>query len=301
MFNSIDKILLLITGFFLVGAAVIVATGFRKNSSESVSELWRLYNSEWLIVAAIIIPAYLGGIYFLLAVIAFNFRSHVEIAYIHNRQITNPVVLTNLIGSTVIICLSAALGDDLYQVTLLQIVIAGLYSLICIFLIHRKLKQYIFSLMLICLVLLSLMAMLYINNMQNGLLLIVFLFVISETNDAFALLFGKIFGKRKIFPAISPQKTYAGLVAGILFSALAGLVFNSLILGYPFQVAFPVIILVITSVIFGDIVFSLYKRNYNLKDFKAVIRGQGGVLDIYDSLLTSGMVFYIVLVCMYGF
>ena len=60
------------------------------------------------------------------------------------------------------------------------------------------------------------------------------------------------------------------------------------------------ILVIIFSVIAGDIIFSLYKRFYNVKDFKEIISNQGGVLDIYDSLLISGLVFYFLLACKYG-
>lgn len=301
MYYSTEKILLLILGLFLAGAATIAVTGFRNTSSTSVSELWRLYNTEWLIVAGVIIPAYLGGIYFLLAVLVFNFRSHIEIAHIHMKKVTSTWVLISLILSTCILYIFSISENQLPLVIWIQLATVGIYLLILAILFICKLKQYIYSLFLTSLVILSLSGLLFINNMENGLLLIIFLFVISETNDAFALVFGKIIGKRKALSTISPHKTVEGLIFGILFSASAGFLYNYFILGYPLPVIVPVVILVITSAIAGDIVFSAYKRCHKIKDFKAVINGQGGVLDIYDSLLVASLVFYTTLVCMHGF
>lgn len=301
MFNSIDKILLLILGLFLAGAIIIAAATFRKKSSTPASDLWRLYNSEWLIVAGVLVPAYLGGIWFLLAVLVFNFRSHMEVAHIHNMKVTGPFILTSLITSTAVICTSGVLVTSLNSVILLQLVVVCIYFPVFIFLLAGKLNQYSYTLLLLCMILLSSTAIVYINSVQNGFLLIIFLLLISETNDSFAFLFGKMFGIRRILPSISPQKTLEGLLSGILFSVIAGLIYNYYVLVYPFSVFIPVMILVIISALTGDILFSIYKRRYNIKDFKAVINGQGGVLDIYDSLLTSGLVFYIMLVCMHGF
>ena len=301
MFNTINKIFLLILGLFLAGAIIIAAAAFRKDSSTPVSELWRLYNSELLIVAGVLVPAYLGGIWFLLVVLVFNFRSHLEVAYVHKIKVTEPFILISLITSTVVLCISDVLAISLNFIVLLQVVAVCAYLLVFVFLLFRKLNQYIYTTLLLCMILLSLTAIIYIDSIQNGLLLIVFLFIISETNDAFAFLFGRMFGKRRILPSISPRKTLEGLLSGILFSAFAGLMYNYFILAYPFSVFIPVMILVLISVLSGDILFSIYKRRHNIKDFKAVLSGQGGMLDIYDSLLTSGLVFYVMLVCMHGF
>ena len=302
MFSSIEKILSLVLVFFIIAAAIIAAaTRYRHSTSPSPSELWRLYYSELLIVTAVLIPAYLGGIYFLLAILVFNLRSHIEVAHIHGIKFTDPVTLSSLTTTTAALCIFSVSGDNLWLVISIQFAILGLFLLILTVMLTRQLTRYIPSLLLICLVLLSLSALIVIGNMPNGSILIIFLFVMSETNDAFALIFGKIMGRHKILAKISPNKTLEGLAFGVLFSATAGLLYNQYILDYPLAAVIPMILIIISSVITGDIIFSVYKRCYKVKDFKEIISNQGGVLDIYDSLLVSGLIFYIILVCKHGF
>ena len=301
MFSSIEKILLLILVLFIVAAVIIAAATRSGNSTpSSPAELWRLYYSELLIVAAVIIPAYLGGIYFLLAILVFNLRSHIEIAQIHGKQFSDPVILSSLITTTVVLCISAISGNTPWLVISVQLATVGLFSVILAIMLKQRLTRYIPSLLLICLIILSLSALIVIGNMPNGLILIIFLFVISETNDAFALVFGKIMGKHRILSKISPNKTLEGLAYGILISAVAGYLYNQFILDYPPAAAIPLILIIILSVITGDIIFSVYKRYFKVKDFKEVISNQGGVLDIYDSLLVSSLIFYIILACKHG-
>lgn len=233
----------------------------------------------------------------MLAVLVFNLRAHIEIIHIHGKKLTDPVTLSSLVITTAILCISAVSGERLLLVVFVLSAILVLSSLILSVILRQQFTRYILSLLFMCLIILSLSALIVIVNMPNGLILILFLFVISETNDAFALIFGKVMGRRRILSGISPNKTLEGLVFGVLFSAAAGLLYNRYILDYPPATVIPMILVIIFSVITGDIIFSLYKRYYNVKDFKEIISNQGGVLDIYDSLLVSGLVFYFLLVC----
>jgi phosphatidate cytidylyltransferase len=104
-----------------------------------------------------------------------------------------------------------------------------------------------------------------------------------------AYLIGKGFGKRKILPAVSPKKTVAGTVAGLVSAIL-----TMVILGYtgvlPMK-AFPLPYILLFGVItggvgqIGDFVESRFKRDFKVKDTGTFLPGHGGVLDRFDSLL----------------
>jgi len=75
----------------------------------------------------------------------------------------------------------------------------------------------------------------------------------------------------------------------------AGLAYNHYILNYKFLDSSLIIGLIIASAILGDLAFSAYKRVYKTKDFMALIKGHGGIIDIYDSLLISSIAFYLLI------
>ena len=111
------------------------------------------------------------------------------------------------------------------------------------------------------------------------------LFVIWAT-DTGAYFFGRAFGKRKLWPEISPNKTIAGALGGVLSACLVGLSFQ---LFYPFEHSL-IIILIITILVsivgqIGDLIASAYKRHYEVKDSGNLLPGHGGILDRMDSLL----------------
>lgn len=111
------------------------------------------------------------------------------------------------------------------------------------------------------------------------------LFVIWAT-DTGAYLFGRAFGKRKLWPEISPKKTVEGSVGGILLACVVAVIFQSI---EPVHSSMFVVILVtiLVSVFgqIGDLVESAYKRHYSVKDSGKILPGHGGVLDRFDSLI----------------
>jgi len=137
---------------------------------------------------------------------------------------------------------------------------------------------------------------LYFYEFERSLILIAVL--ISVITDAFAFFAGKAFGRNKIFPNISPNKTLEGTIGGIVSS----FVINSLLVILIFQNslktfdAFMLILIIFISAVasvLGDLLISSIKRQANLKDTGSLIPGHGGLLDRIDSHLLCIPVFFI--------
>lgn len=122
-------------------------------------------------------------------------------------------------------------------------------------------------------------------------LLLAFLFV--ETFDSYALLGGKVFGRTKAFPTLSPNKTIEGLAAGtVMLMATAGL--GALVLAAPLLPAMGLALLTLPLAVAGDLLASRIKRQAGVKDYPAVLPRQGGVFDITDAWITTGAGFVLI-------
>jgi phosphatidate cytidylyltransferase len=134
---------------------------------------------------------------------------------------------------------------------------------------------------------------LLIHRLQGGSQMIMFLMLLIWAGDAAAYYGGRKFGKHKLIPEVSPNKTVEGAIANILGTLLAaGLA--QLWFFTQFSLTHCLIVAFICGIIgqFGDFSESLIKRNCQVKDSGTLIPGHGGFLDRIDSLLFAGPVFY---------
>jgi len=116
--------------------------------------------------------------------------------------------------------------------------------------------------------------------------------------DSFAFIMGKQFGKKKIVPFISPNKTWFGSISGLLFSMIFVLIiFNYNIFPSSFTLSNIIIIGFITGFFsqIGDFIESYFKRKLGVKDSSSLLLGHGGFLDRFDSLFIVSITMYIYL------
>jgi len=126
-----------------------------------------------------------------------------------------------------------------------------------------------------------------------GLELTLILISLTFTFDVFALFIGRKFGKTKIFPKISPNKSLQGYLGG-LFSLFPMLYFLQTVfnISIMLHISIMVIILISFSSLLGDLYESYMKRKAEIKDSGSIIPGHGGILDRTDSILMNVIVFY---------
>lgn len=116
---------------------------------------------------------------------------------------------------------------------------------------------------------------------------ILFAFLVLSIFDAFSQISGQLWGKIPIAPKISPNKTVGGTVGGAVFSIFSALVLNELT-GQSWYLATGLATGVVVFAFVGDILASLYKRKFEVKDYSNLIPGHGGFLDRFDSLIAGG-------------
>ncbi len=117
--------------------------------------------------------------------------------------------------------------------------------------------------------------------------------------DIFAYFTGYLFGKHKLIPAVSPKKTVEGAIGGVVFCVLAFILFGFVIekctdytANYLILAIGGVFISVVSQI--GDLVMSLIKRKYGIKDYGKIFPGHGGVLDRCDSVIAVIIVMSII-------
>lgn len=115
--------------------------------------------------------------------------------------------------------------------------------------------------------------------------IIFFPFLLVWFNDTFAYLFGSQFGKHKLFPRISPKKSWEGAIGGGLTTIAAGLVLAPYIDGLTIIDAASISLIVVLFGSFGDLIESMFKRSIEVKDSGKIMPGHGGMLDRLDSIL----------------
>ena len=121
----------------------------------------------------------------------------------------------------------------------------------------------------------------------SGLLMVCF-FCIIWASDVGAYCFGLLFGKngRKLFPSVSPKKSWAGFWGGLLCAVLAAVILRLTgLFSFPYLHCIILAVVMDVAGVYGDLFESQWKRVYDLKDSGDIIPGHGGLLDRFDSTL----------------
>lgn len=118
--------------------------------------------------------------------------------------------------------------------------------------------------------------------------------------DSAGYLFGRIFGKNKLAPGVSPKKTWEGLAASIVFGTVSAVSFTVFVLGGAWWVGIILAAVLILAAVFGDLAESLIKRDLGIKDMSTWLPGHGGMMDRLDSMLPASLMTYLVMVVFFG-
>lgn len=124
--------------------------------------------------------------------------------------------------------------------------------------------------------------------------IIIGIFVLIWTNDTFAYICGRLFGKNKLFERISPKKTIEGFIGGFFFSLVAAVILSNYFTFLSRNMwIFTASVTTFMGTI-GDLVESKYKRQANVKDSGNIMPGHGGILDRLDSLIFAAPFLFLI-------
>ena len=130
------------------------------------------------------------------------------------------------------------------------------------------------------------------DEQSNFIGLILFLLFITQSNHVSQYVFGKLFGKHKIIPKVSPNKTWEGFLGGLLMTTLLATLLAPFLTILSWQQGILVGALMACVGFIGDVVLSSVKRDLGIKDTGSMIPGHGGILDRMDSLMYTTPIFF---------
>lgn len=136
-----------------------------------------------------------------------------------------------------------------------------------------------------------------IRFLEDGHKLVAYLLLVTKSGDIGAYLLGSNFGRHKLIPRISPNKSVEGAIGGFIFSIACAVILGRYYISwmsFGFILASGILIGIFAQL--GDLAESLIKRDYEVKDSSVFLPGLGGMLDVIDSILFTAPIFYICLI-----
>lgn len=130
-----------------------------------------------------------------------------------------------------------------------------------------------------------------IAHFTNNYLLLYYLIIVVQMSDVLQYVFGKLLGKHKIAPIVSPSKTWEGFIGGTISSGLIG-GFLYQLTPFSFMQSFMFSSIIVLLGFLGGLVLSAIKRSLGAKDWGEMIQGHGGILDRLDSLVFAAPIFF---------
>lgn len=239
----------------------------------------------------------LGGIPFYVFSLILGLISIYELLNL-NKKLPNIVKIITYIFSSILILFKVSGNSFLLSIDFKFLIFLLLvYLSLLVFINKQENYSYKDAFYLIGIVLfvgISFNNFIHIRNIS--IYLLIYLFLITITTDTFALLIGKKFGKNKLAPLISPNKTIEGFIGGsIIGTILASLFYVFIIKDYK-SIILIVFITLILSLVgqLGDLIKSSIKRSAKIKDFSNLIPGHGGVIDRLDSIIFVIMTYILI-------
>jgi phosphatidate cytidylyltransferase len=126
----------------------------------------------------------------------------------------------------------------------------------------------------------------------SGTGLVLFLVLLTQLNDVAQYIFGKSFGRKKILPKVSPNKTWEGFIGGIITTSTLSFFFAPILTPISGIASIAIGVTIAIAGFAGDVIVSALKRDLNVKDCGSILPGHGGVLDRLDSLTYTAPIFF---------
>jgi len=130
------------------------------------------------------------------------------------------------------------------------------------------------------------------NSVAGGASLVIFLVFLTQFNDVAQYIWGKMLGRHKIIPKVSPNKTWEGFLGGVATTTALSMILSGWLTPMDLQMGVVAGSLISVAGFIGDVTISALKRDIGLKDSGSMLPGHGGILDRIDSLTYTAPLFF---------
>lgn len=253
-----------------------------------------------IIISPMVIFILLGGILLKIGVFLLSMVGLFEFYKVSRKKGIKPLSLAAYIATIVYFLTldNKYISNPSYYKFLFGILIFSILALMCYIVVNSKYNYNDIAVTILGFLYVTVFFsyIVLVNQKQNGNLLVWLIFISSWLCDTGAYYSGKFFGKHKLIPKVSPNKTIEGSIGGLISSAIACFLFGLFFNTYSSSIQ-PLHFLIIGLICgvfcqFGDLIASSIKRYIGVKDFSNLIPGHGGILDRFDSILFASVVVY---------
>jgi len=247
------------------------------------SELFQRVVSALVLAPIALGATWAGGFVFGLGMMVLAVLVFYEWATVSGHDAWHPETLAGYGGVAAIVFI-AALGDIEMSVVFIAALAAASLGL---WLSHGRLRWHAAGMLYASLIGVALVALR--NDGGFGLLAVVWLFAVVWATDILAYFVGRAVGGPKLWPRVSPKKTWSGFLGGLTAAIVAGIVvvhFGGIDRLWPVAIVSGLVSIVAQG---GDLLESAFKRHFGVKDSSRLIPGHGGVMDRVDGLAAAAV------------
>lgn len=248
-----------------------------------------------LIILPFCIFLFLGGIYLKYAVLLLSLAGMNELYNAARAKMVSPL---SSVGYLLCIAYYLALGRDIsYRFTFFAVILS-LFVMFFIPIFDRRYSYIDISMTILAFLYVPVFFsfVILVESKMYGFYYVWLIFISSWTCDTSAYYAGRKFGKKKLRPEISPNKTVEGAIGGLLGCIAASVAYGAFIIarGVPVDLIHFLVIGAACGVVaqLGDLSGSSFKRFVGIKDYSSIIPRHGGILDRFESSLFSGVIIY---------
>jgi phosphatidate cytidylyltransferase len=269
-----------IAGAWVAGCALLLCLMAFPSLRPRVNELWPLMASEALIVAVGVGMWFLPSLVLAAVLIVGALRIGCESGFVHSRIIkqtfTWPYALA--IGFVAGLCFFLPLPSWFLAFGVVGAIIN---------LAMNSSAEWAKWLRILCYPVLPAAAFAAAASAPSDLFIVLLAFLFVELFDSFSVLGGRLFGRNKLAPILSPKKTWEGLAFGLAVT-LASATALAPLFDMPIMSLAAIAIVTVIAALLGDLAASAAKRRAGVKDYPGVLPVQGGLLDIVDAWIVAG-------------
>lgn len=273
----------LVVVFIVVAAALVAILSLVPATASKARELWPALLTEIVIVAVALIFVVPGGPVTALGVTALAARCGWEASKVIHRGAGDPI--TPLTVAT-LAAMAALLGYSSGVTGTAAGFVVLVLGVSAVTYMSRPATQNDGAI-LVLFPLTALLAFAFVAARPNGTAILLLAFLLVETMDSAAVLGGRLFGRHRVFPRLSPRKTAEGLLAGAVAVTAAALVLGLAVMGWSLGRTLAIAVVSAGATVAGDLAASAIKRRYGVKDYPPIHPAQGGVLDIVDAWIVT--------------